>query len=137
MENFSKQAEKQQLILNINMMRENIGVSKHNFDFLWRKTVEYLREEQETTIKHYNEAIKNKTTMKQKMLAVWLKSLELLRNDIICGNYLEFECEINIEFDNSEMYFGSGWYENNEYLLKCNEVEQLEFLINKIKQELK
>jgi hypothetical protein len=58
-ETFEAQQEKQQLIININTMREKIGVNKAAFEYLWSKSVEYLRNEQETTIKHYNEALKN------------------------------------------------------------------------------
>ena len=59
MENFNEQVEKQGLIININLMREKIGVSKHSFEWLWSKDVEWLRNEQESTISHYNEALRN------------------------------------------------------------------------------
>jgi len=60
MTNFSVEVEKQQLIVNINMMRQKIGVKPSDFNYLWAKDVEWLRNEQENTINHYNEAIKNK-----------------------------------------------------------------------------
>ena len=52
--------EAQQLIVNINMMREKIGVTKSDFNFLYSKSIDELRIIQEQTIQHYNQAIKNK-----------------------------------------------------------------------------
>lgn len=60
MDSFDIQSEKQTIIANINMMRDMIGVSRSSFDYLWNKDIEWLRNEQETTIQHYNEAVKNK-----------------------------------------------------------------------------
>jgi hypothetical protein len=59
-ESIDVQIEKQQLIVNINMMREKIGVSRSSFEYLWEQSLEWLRNEQETTIQHYNEALRNK-----------------------------------------------------------------------------
>ena len=56
---FAEEVEAQQLITNINLMRLKIGVSIHSFNFLYKKSIEELRSEQESTILHYNEAIKN------------------------------------------------------------------------------
>jgi hypothetical protein len=56
---FNEQVEAQGLIVNISLMRQRIGVSAYDFDFLWSKDLEWLRNEQETTLKHYNEAILN------------------------------------------------------------------------------
>ena len=60
MEAFEIQAEKQTLITNINMMRSLIGVGESDFNYLWAKSVEWLREEQDSTIEHYNNALKNR-----------------------------------------------------------------------------
>jgi hypothetical protein len=59
-ESIDVQIEKQQLIVNINMMREKIGLSRSSFEYLWEQSLEWLRNEQETTIQHYNEALRNK-----------------------------------------------------------------------------
>jgi hypothetical protein len=59
MKNLNEQIEAQQLISNINMMREKIGIAPADFKYLWKQSVEWLRNEQDTTIQHYNEAIKN------------------------------------------------------------------------------
>jgi hypothetical protein len=61
MKNTNQQIEAQSLIININAMRRLIGVSEIDFNYLWKKSVEWLRNEQETTIQHYNEALKNKS----------------------------------------------------------------------------
>lgn len=51
----------QQVIININMMRKEIGVQPLT-DIEWvlnNRTLEYLREEQDSLIRHYNQAINN------------------------------------------------------------------------------
>ena len=50
------------IISTINMMRNKIGLPDSSFDFLFKKSVEELEEIRDTTIQHYNEAIRNKTT---------------------------------------------------------------------------
>ena len=57
---FETLVEKQGLIVNINTMREAIGVERSNVEWLLSKSVEYLREEQDSSIKHYNQAIANR-----------------------------------------------------------------------------
>ena len=59
---FETLVEKQSLIVNINMMREAIGIERSNVEWLLSKPVEYLREEQDSSIKHYNQAIANRKT---------------------------------------------------------------------------
>lgn len=61
---FEIQSEKQTLISNINTMRRIIGVNAHDFNYLWNKSVDWLRNEQESTIEHYNQALKNKSINK-------------------------------------------------------------------------
>lgn len=56
---FETQVEKQGLISNINTMRTIIGVEPITFNFLWKKDVQWLRDEQESTIAHYNNAVNN------------------------------------------------------------------------------
>jgi hypothetical protein len=56
---FNEQVEAQSLITNINLMRLKIGVPASDFDYLWKQSIEWLRNEQETLIQHYNEALKN------------------------------------------------------------------------------
>lgn len=60
MEAFEIQVEKQGLITNINMMRRLINVGESDFNYLWAKSVEWLRNEQNSTIEHYNNALKNR-----------------------------------------------------------------------------
>ena len=56
---FDEQVEAQSLITNINLMRIKIGVPASDFNYLWKQSIEWLRNEQETLIQHYNEAVKN------------------------------------------------------------------------------
>lgn len=56
---FDEQIEKQTLIVNINMMRNKIGLNSSDFNYLWKQTPEKLREQQNSLIEHYNQAVKN------------------------------------------------------------------------------
>lgn len=58
-DSFETQVEKQQLIVNINMMRNKIGLNSSDFNYLWKQTPETLREQQNSLIEHYNQAVKN------------------------------------------------------------------------------
>lgn len=59
MKTLNEQIEAQQLISNINLMRQKIGVQPYTFENLWSRSVDWLRAEQDSTIKHYNEAVRN------------------------------------------------------------------------------
>jgi hypothetical protein len=48
------------VITNIQAMRRMIGVTEISVEHYLSKSIEDLREEQDSTIKHYNEALKNR-----------------------------------------------------------------------------
>lgn len=58
-DSFETQVEKQQLIVNINGMRAKIGLTPTDFNHLWKQTPETLREQQNSLIEHYNQAVSN------------------------------------------------------------------------------
>lgn len=51
---------KMTVIININTMRNMIGLPASDVNFLLKKTYDELHEEQNSLIKHYNEAVRNK-----------------------------------------------------------------------------
>jgi hypothetical protein len=57
-DSFETKAEKQSLIININTMRDVAKLDRIDFEILWNKSIDSLREEQDNTIKMYNESFK-------------------------------------------------------------------------------
>ena len=52
---------KSPVISNIQNMQKAIGVTVSSFDFLNKKSYDQLHEEQNSLIKHYNQAVKNQS----------------------------------------------------------------------------
>jgi len=50
---------KMTVIININMMRNKIGLKSLDIDNLFSHSYEFLHDMQNSLIKHYNEALKN------------------------------------------------------------------------------
>lgn len=59
METTNEQILKVDIISTINMMRTKIGINQSDFDFLFKKSIAELEEIRDSTILHYNQAIKN------------------------------------------------------------------------------
>jgi len=57
-DSFETKVEKQSLIININTMRDVAKLDRIDFEILWNKSIDSLREEQDNTIKMYNESFK-------------------------------------------------------------------------------